>query len=227
MNRLFLRASIISCNSLSLSLSHHSTLREICLCYFNNFTFWTTAEGFFRFYIIMDLIGPKRMQRELVEMMEMKDFAQVQLLHPDFKNGNIFRWFAILMPTQPPYNKGSYRLEIDFPERYPFKPPLLHIRTKVYHPNINDRGQLCIPILETENWKPTSRMFTILNVVLATFNDPQTDSPFNVEMANLYISDRKKYDKLAEAWVLRYADKRYTERQLVKMKRKLLKALEK
>lgn len=175
----------------------------------------------------MELEGPKRMQNELVEMMELKGFPQLQLLHPDLENGNIFRWFAILMPTQPPYNKGSYRLEIDFPQLYPFKPPLLHIRTKVYHPNINDRGQLCIPILEAQHWKPTSRMFTILNVVIATFNDPDTDSPYNVEMANLYIYDRKKYDKIADGWVLRYADKRYTDGQLKRMKKKLLEAQEK
>lgn len=162
---------------------------------------------------VMD--GPKRMQNELVEMMGYKELPQVQLLEAE--KDNIFRWFALLMPTTPPYDQGAYNLQIDFPERYPFVPPILHILTKIYHPNINNRGQLCIPILESENWKPTSRMCTVLNVVMATFNDPQTDNAYNAEMAVMFLKDRKKYDKIAYSWVLRYAEKRPTDAQIAKI----------
>lgn len=163
--------------------------------------------------------GPKRLQNELEETMEMKNFAQVQLLHAE--NDNIFRWVALLLPTAAPYNLGSYRLEIDFPKRYPFKPPILHIPTKVYHPNINHRGQLCIPILVAEQWKPTSRMSTVLNVVLATFNDPQAENVFCPEIAGQFLNNYNQFYKTAEAWVLRYADKRPTDRQLRQMKKAL------
>lgn len=162
---------------------------------------------------VMD--GPKRMQTELLQMMGYKELPQVQLLTAE--KDNIFRWFALLMPSQPPYHMGAYNLQIDFPERYPFVPPILHILTKVYHPNINDHGQICLPILEAEQWKPTSRMCTILNVLMATFNDPQTDNAYNLDMANLFLNDRKKYDKIAESWVMRYAEKRPTDAQIAKI----------
>lgn len=163
--------------------------------------------------------GPVRLQNELLEMMEMKGFPQVQLLHPE--NDNLFRWVALLMPTAPPYNLGSYQLEIDFPARFPFKPPILHISTKVYHPNINHRGQLCIPILEAEQWKPTSRMCTVLNVVMATFNDPQPENTFVPEISAQFVNNYNKFYRTAEAWVLRYADMRPTDIQLKKMKKAL------
>lgn len=165
------------------------------------------------------LNGPKRLKNELIEMMQSQDLPEMQLLRPD--GDNIYRWFALLMPRQFPYDQGAYALQIDFPKRYPFVPPILHITTKTYHPNINERGQLCIPILEAENWIPTSRMCTVLNVILATFNDPQPENSFYPEMAHLYVGDRNKFDRIAAAWVYRYAEVRPTDKQLKKLKKKL------
>lgn len=160
--------------------------------------------------------GPKRLKNELTELMEYTDLPQMQFLRPE--KDNIFRWFALIMPTQPPYNKGAYKLEINFPKRYPFVPPILRITTKIYHPNINERGQLCIPILEAEQWIPTSRMCTVLNVIIATFDDPQPENSFYPEMAYLYVGDRVKFDRIADAWVYRYAEIRPTDKQLRKFK---------
>lgn len=166
------------------------------------------------------LEGPKRLKNELEELLEYKDLPQVQFLRPEVNN--IYRWSALIMPTQPPYNEGAYKLEIDFPKRYPFVPPILRITTKIYHPNINERGQLCIPILEAEKWIPTSRMCTVLNVLMATFDDPQPENSFYPEMAYLYVGNRIKFDRIAEAWVYRYAEIRPTDKQLKKYKKRQL-----
>lgn len=168
--------------------------------------------------------GPKRMQSELEEMVDYKELPTVALVQPE--KDNIFKWSALLLPSTPPYDKGAYNLEIDFPLLYPFVPPLLHITTKVFHPNVNERGQLCIPILEPENWKPTSRMCTVFNVVMATFNDPVPENAFNDNISMMYMWNRKQYDKVAEAWVMRYADERPTAAKLAKLKRKIKKMME-
>ena len=41
-----------------------------------------------------------------------------------------------------PYNKGAFRIEINFPAEYPFKPPKIAFKTKIYHPNIDEKGQV-------------------------------------------------------------------------------------
>lgn len=61
------------------------------------------------------------------------------------------------MPDNAPYNKGAFRIEINFPAEYPFKPPKICFKTKIYHPNIDEKGQVCLPIISAENWKPATK----------------------------------------------------------------------
>lgn len=62
-----------------------------------------------------------------------------------------------LFQDQPPYNKGAFRIEINFPAEYPFKPPKVMFLTKIYHPNVDEKGQVCLPIISPENWKPATK----------------------------------------------------------------------
>lgn len=57
----------------------------------------------------------------------------------------------------PPYDKGAFRIELIFPAEYPFKPPKITFKTKIYHPNIDEKGQVCLPIVSVENWKPATK----------------------------------------------------------------------
>lgn len=61
------------------------------------------------------------------------------------------------LKENPPYSKGAFRIEINFPAEYPFKPPKICFKTKIYHPNIDEKGQVCLPIISTENWKPATK----------------------------------------------------------------------
>lgn len=46
---------------------------------------------------------------------------------------------TLLGPRGSPYERGTFRLTINIPERYPFEPPLIKFTTPIYHPNI-DKG---------------------------------------------------------------------------------------
>lgn len=64
---------------------------------------------------------------------------------------------CFVFQDNPPYNKGAFRIEINFPAEYPFKPPKISFKTKIYHPNIDEKGQVCLPIISAENWKPATK----------------------------------------------------------------------
>ena len=65
--------------------------------------------------------------------------------------------FLFVFQKDPPYNKGAFKISIEFPSEYPFKPPKITFKTKIYHPNIDEKGQVCLPIINAENWKPATK----------------------------------------------------------------------
>lgn len=52
-----------------------------------------------------------------------------------------------------PYSGGVFFLAIHFPTDYPFKPPKVTFTTRIYHPNINSNGSICLDILR-DQWSP-------------------------------------------------------------------------
>lgn len=61
--------------------------------------------------------------------------------------------FAICLQVDSPYQGGVFFLTIHFPTDYPFKPPKVAFTTRIYHPNINSNGSICLDILRSQ-WSP-------------------------------------------------------------------------
>src|ERR1700733_16283768 len=66
----------------------------------------------------------------------------------------VYHWQATIMgPPDSPYTGGVFFLLIHFPIDYPFKPPKVNFTTRIYHPNINSNGSICLDILR-DQWSP-------------------------------------------------------------------------
>ncbi|KAL0744131.1 hypothetical protein Bca4012_085644 [Brassica carinata] len=107
---------------------------------------------------------------------------------------DMFHWQATIMgPPDSPYAGGVFLVSIHFPPDYPFKPPKVSFKTRVYHPNINSNGSICLDILK-EQWSPA------LTISKDTGDD---DSVHNVDFSggNVHlITTKESWDeKLAEA----------------------------
>uniref|UniRef100_A0A493SUV0 Ubiquitin conjugating enzyme E2 D2 n=1 Tax=Anas platyrhynchos platyrhynchos TaxID=8840 RepID=A0A493SUV0_ANAPP len=59
----------------------------------------------------------------------------------------------LVMTNDSPYQGGVFFLTIHFPTDYPFKPPKVAFTTRIYHPNINSNGSICLDILRSQ-WSP-------------------------------------------------------------------------
>ncbi|XP_063523434.1 ubiquitin-conjugating enzyme E2 D4 isoform X1 [Pongo pygmaeus] len=106
---------------------------------------------------------------------------------------DLFHWQATIMgPNDSPYQGGVFFLTIHFPTDYPFKPPKVAFTTKIYHPNINSNGSICLDILRSQ-WSPALTVSKVLLSICSLLCDPNPDDPLVPEIAHTYKADREKY----------------------------------
>ncbi|XP_056427178.1 ubiquitin-conjugating enzyme E2 D4 isoform X1 [Hyla sarda] len=118
---------------------------------------------------------------------------------------DLFHWQATIMgPNDSPFQGGVFFLTIHFPTDYPFKPPKVAFTTKIYHPNINSNGSICLDILRSQ-WSPALTVSKVLLSICSLLCDPNPDDPLVPEIAHTYKADREKYNRLAREWTSKYA----------------------
>ncbi|CAI2182364.1 488_t:CDS:1 [Funneliformis geosporum] len=118
---------------------------------------------------------------------------------------DLFHWQATIMgPSESPYVGGVFFLTIDFPTDYPFKPPKVTFTTRVYHPNINSNGSICLDVLK-DQWSPALTISKVLIAIRSRLIDPNPDDPLEPEIAHLYKSDRPLYEAKAREWTRKFA----------------------
>ena len=120
-------------------------------------------------------------------------------------NDDIFNWSATVMgPQGSPYEGGVFMMNIKFPADYPFKPPKVTFETKIYHPNINSSGGICLDILK-DQWSPALTISKVLISICSLLCDPNPDDPLVPDIARMYVRNRDKYNRTAQLWTIQYA----------------------
>ena len=118
---------------------------------------------------------------------------------------DFLHWDAMIVgPGDSPFHGGVFRLAINFPTDYPFKPPIVTFKTKIYHPNINAAGGICVDILK-DKWSPALNVGMVLLSILSLLTDANPDSPLEPTIASVYRNNRVAYDETAREWTRRYA----------------------
>ncbi|KAF4237245.1 hypothetical protein CNMCM8980_007121 [Aspergillus fumigatiaffinis] len=118
---------------------------------------------------------------------------------------DLFHWQATIMgPGDSPYSGGVFFLTIHFPTDYPFKPPKVNFTTRIYHPNINSNGSICLDILR-DQWSPALTISKVLLSICSMLTDPNPDDPLVPEIAHVYKTDRPRYEATAREWTRKYA----------------------
>lgn len=117
----------------------------------------------------------------------------------------------LILNDDTPYNNKKVELDIEIPLDYPYKPPIIKIKTPFYHPNVNlYTGDILIDILYIPRaWSPVLRIGRTLLSIMSVLNEPDLEGNIfgNVLAKDLYLEDRIGYIKK----VREYEEKRYLD----------------
>ena len=120
-----------------------------------------------------------------------------------------YKWSVLFQgPEDTIFEGGFFKAILTFPEDFPQNPPEMKFITEMFHPNIYKDGKVCISILHSpgvdifndqekaeERWRPSLGVEQILISVISMLNDPNCDSPANIDAAVMFRNNRKDYEK--------------------------------
>jgi len=93
---------------------------------------------------------------------------------------------------------------------FPSKPPMVTLKTKIYHPNISGRGEICLNILKdttdkVDGWSPTISLKNLAISLLSLLEEPNTEDPLNISVTKVFKSNPEEAKETAKQWTALYA----------------------
>ena len=144
----------------------------------------------------------KRLNKELTELR--KNPVCNCDARPD--DDTLMEWSStIIGPIDTPYENGVFKLKMKFSSSYPFKSPQVRFITKIFHPNIDSAGGICLDILK-EKWSPILGIEKILLSICSLLGEPNPKDPLVKYAADLYMNDREAFNNEAKSWTAIYAN---------------------
>jgi ubiquitin-conjugating enzyme E2 D len=146
----------------------------------------------------------KRLKNELNEFKKYPN-ENFEVSLPNIND--IYSWDAIIYgPKDTIYENGKFKLSIFIPEHYPFESPVIKFITPMYHPNISSNGDICLNIIRDE-WSPVLCIRQVLLGICVLLNNPNPNDPMRNNIAEIYKSDVKQYEKNVIEHIKQFSEK--------------------
>ncbi|GAM86705.1 hypothetical protein ANO11243_047240 [Dothideomycetidae sp. 11243] len=127
--------------------------------------------------------------------LELEDPAQITRLKGVFRG-----------PPDTPYEGGTYVVDIQIPNEYPFQPPKMKFDTKIWHPNISSvTGAICLDTLGTA-WSPILTLKSALISLQSLLASPEPKDPQDAQVATMLMTEPAKFAEMARQWAVKYAE---------------------
>lgn len=143
----------------------------------------------------------KRLQKELCVILKSK-LEGISILP---NNDNLGEWIVYIDgPANTPYEGGIFEFLCTFPNNYPFEAPKIKAVTPIIHPNINEKGDICLSVFQG-SWSASITMHRILLSIVSLLSIPDPQDSLVPEIANMYKDNHDKYVEIAKKCTVKYA----------------------
>jgi len=130
-----------------------------------------------------------RITKDINEL-ELPKTCKTEFPDPD----DLLTFKLIIYPDEGFYRNGQFSFSFKIGAAYPHEPPKVKCETKVYHPNIDLEGNVCLNILR-EDWKPVLTINSIVYGLQYLFLEPNPEDPLNKEAALELQSNRRLFEQ--------------------------------
>ncbi|KAG5996425.1 hypothetical protein E4U52_006669 [Claviceps spartinae] len=134
-----------------------------------------------------------RIQTDLAEIDQDESFRKT--LNTEYKDkDDILNFSLIIEPDEGMYRGGRFIFDFSASQNFPHEPPKVRCRQKIYHPNIDLEGNVCLNILR-EDWKPVVTLKFVLIGLQHIFLDPNAKDPLNKEAAEELKNNKEAFKR--------------------------------
>ncbi|CUS21144.1 LAQU0S02e06964g1_1 [Lachancea quebecensis] len=102
------------------------------------------------------------------------------------------RLYISIIPDEGYYKGGRFKFCATFKDTYPIEPPKVTLMSKIFHPNIDLQGNVCLNILR-EDWSPVLDVQSILIGLLMLFLEPNATDPLNKAAADVLVANPDQF----------------------------------
>ncbi|KAF8817940.1 RUB1 conjugating enzyme [Cardiosporidium cionae] len=103
-----------------------------------------------------------------------------------------------LLPDEGFWQGANFLFDFTIPYSYPHDPPKVKCSTKIFHPNIDLQGNICLNVLR-QDWKPVLSISTIVFGLLHLLLEPNTDDPLNPQAAEVLRLNQAEFSRLVRS----------------------------
>ncbi|KAK5992415.1 NEDD8-conjugating enzyme UBC12 [Cladobotryum mycophilum] len=142
--------------------------------------------------------GGKKKKVTAAQLRVQKDLSELSLggtMKTDFPDpDDILNFVLTIEPDEGMYRSGKFTFDFAINQSFPHEPPKVKCREKIYHPNINLEGNVCLNILR-EDWKPVLNLNAVIVGLQFLFLEPNASDPLNKEAADDLRSNREGFKR--------------------------------
>ena len=110
-------------------------------------------------------------------------------------------------PKATPYEYGIFRVKLIISSDFPSQAPKGVFITKIFHPNISEKGEICVNTLK-KDWNPSQwNLYNLFEVIKCLLIVPFPQSALNEEAGKLFMENYDEYFKIAQMYTKIYAIK--------------------
>ncbi|KAH7025862.1 ubiquitin-conjugating enzyme [Microdochium trichocladiopsis] len=145
-----------------------------------------------------DAAGGKKKKVTAAQLRVQKDLSELSLgstMKTEFPDpDDILNFTLEIKPDEGMYYGGRFTFTFAMSANYPHEPPKVRCQQKIYHPNIDLEGKVCLNILR-EDWKPVLNLNAVIVGLQFLFLEPNASDPLNKEAAEDLRQSRDQFKR--------------------------------